>query len=202
MSQPFMSIKPFMLIKSVSQPFAKTLTTLGLLYLGLFPCLSTNAAPVSVMPGASMESELVKTSDSFVRVSEVTVRAVPPGTPNTAAYLEIENLTSESLVLRGGTVPGGARVELHATEYHGDRARMVQQASITLAPEQTLSFRPGAVHIMIMDMKQTPMAGEMIPITLHFNGDRQVTVQGLVKMLMGRDLKHSHTKHSHTPHHH
>ena len=184
MSQPFMSIKPFMLIKSVSQPFAKTLTTLGLLYLGLFPCLSTNAAPVSVMP-----------SDSFVRVTEVTVRAVPPGTPNTAAYLKIENLTSESLMLRGGTVPGGARVELHATEYHGDRARMVQQASITLAPEQALSFRPGAVHIMIMDMKQTPMAGEMIPITLYFNGDRQVTVQGLVKMLMGRDLKHSHTPH-------
>jgi len=171
-------------ILSSVQTFMSATTMLlipGLFYLGLFPFFTANVA-ANATPNSATNA--IEHGSAFVQITDATIRAVPPGAANTAVYFTIKNLTNAPMVLERVTLPIAGRVELHKTEIDGDISRMVRQKSVTIAPNSKLNFNPGGLHVMLMGMKKAPMQGDIIPLTLYFNEDRNVTVKAVVKMQM------------------
>ncbi|TAA47089.1 MULTISPECIES: copper chaperone PCu(A)C [Corallincola] len=120
------------------------------------------------------------------------IRALPPGVPNSAAFLVIENPMSESVVLLGAETEIAARAELHNHLSEDGVMKMRQVDSIEVPAKSKVTLQPGGLHIMLFDIKNSPQVGQQIPITLIFADDTKITVMAEV-----RDLREQHHHHEH-----
>ncbi|WP_321351828.1 copper chaperone PCu(A)C [Halopseudomonas oceani] len=105
-------------------------------------------------------------------------RAMPPAVPTGAAYLEISNHGAENDTLLGADSPAADKVEIHEHVHADGLMKMQQVDSLVIAPGETVTFQPGAYHLMLFNLKQPLSAGEHFPLTLHFAvaGDVDVVV--------------------------
>ena len=92
------------------------------------------------------------------------VRSLPPGAQVSAAYGMLMNHGDQTVTL--ATVSSGisGAAEMHGVIADGDQRRMMQLASIDIAPHETLIFEPGGLHIMLLDITAPPAEGETIEI--------------------------------------
>jgi copper(I)-binding protein len=101
-------------------------------------------------------------------------------------YLRITNTGLESDRLVGGTFPGASRVEVHEMSMDGDVMRMKQiQGGLEIKPGATVELRPGAGHLMFMDLKEPLKEGQTIKGTLVFEKAGPVEVEYSVRGMGG-----------------
>ncbi len=118
--------------------------------------------------------------------------ARPTAAGGTAAvYLELRNGTAEDLVLVGARSEVARVIEMHhsmamdemegmiANEPDTDVMKMAPVAELRLEAGETFVFEPGGYHLMLIDLEQGLVAGEMFFVTLYFlnSPDLQVEVQ-------------------------
>lgn len=115
-----------------------------------------------------------------VEVMEPVVRLLPPGVPNTAAYMQLVNTASEDVRLIGASSGMVERVEIHDHQMRDGMMKMVQQQEVTIAANNSLVFRPGGLHLMMFGIKQPLEKGQQVAITLHFADDSAVEVNAVV----------------------
>ncbi|MDP5071764.1 MAG: copper chaperone PCu(A)C [Congregibacter sp.] len=96
-------------------------------------------------------------------ISGAWVRAMPPGQPMTAVYLEIHNLSSAELSVLGVTSDAGM-ASLHETRTEGGQSSMRPVSSLALSAGETLVMEPGGLHIMLMGLKTTPPEGSTVRV--------------------------------------
>jgi copper(I)-binding protein len=114
-----------------------------------------------------------------LRVVHPWARFTPPGAPNGAVYLAIENRGAEADRLIGAATPRAERVELHASEEDGGVYRMVPREAVEVKPGETVRFAPGGLHVMLFGLSATLKQWETFPLTLRFEqaGTLEVEVQ-------------------------
>ncbi len=78
--------------------------------------------------------------------------------------------------LIGATTPRAGMAMLHESfDDHGiSRMRMLD--AVDLPPGQTVTFRPGGLHIMLTHLGQPLVKGDSFPLTLRFAHAKPVTV--------------------------
>lgn len=104
-----------------------------------------------------------------VTVSKAVVRMVPPGSANTAAYMNIRSTGTADTLLRASVPKSVATMtELHRSMMVDGQMKMVQQKSIAIPRNGTRVLKMGSFHLMIMGLKGNLTAGNRIPITLTF----------------------------------
>ena len=106
-----------------------------------------------------------------LQTSAARVRATAPGVRITAAYLKIENYTETEAILRAvrGTTPGvAAVVELHDTVVEDGVMKMRMAESFTIPAKSALALRPGAKHLMLLELRPGLSAGETLDLELQF----------------------------------
>jgi copper(I)-binding protein len=126
------------------------------------------AASVLLMTGSAVaQTEPVEIKDAWTR-------ATPGRAENGAAYLTIESPQGDRLTGISTTIARMA--ELHTMKMEGGVMRMSPLAAIDLPAGQPVILKPGAMHIMLVGLKQPLQAGQSIPLTLHFEkgGTREV----------------------------
>lgn len=116
-----------------------------------------------------------------ILVTETRVRAMPPGSPNTAAYLTIKNLGKTDIALQKVASPMAKNIMLHDTVKKDGKMSMVHQMSITIPAGKRVKFKPGGLHIMVMGLSKNLTIGEMVPLELHFSNGAVVNVKAVVK---------------------
>ena len=116
-----------------------------------------------------------------ILVTEPRIRAMPPGTNNTAAYLTIKNLGKSDIALEKVTTTLSDNVMLHDTVKKEGKMSMVHQPSVTIPAGKKVRFKPGGLHIMIMDLKKHLVTGDSVPLELHFSNGKVLTVKAAVK---------------------
>ncbi|WP_133469755.1 copper chaperone PCu(A)C [Paraglaciecola marina] len=99
-------------------------------------------------------------------VSDATVRLLPPGVPNTSAYLSIENLSNKAEIIVAASSNIANKAELHNHVLVNDMMSMQQQDSIIIEPGQTVYFKPGGLHIMLFGLKQTLVENQEVSLKL------------------------------------
>jgi len=102
-----------------------------------------------------------------VEVSDAWVRRAVPGQSGTGAFMKLKAPAGTRLV--GASTPVAGVAEVHEMKMEGDTMKMRALAQgLELPAGQTVELRPGANHLMLMDLKQPVAAGSTVPITLRF----------------------------------
>lgn len=98
-------------------------------------------------------------------VDDARVRALIPGQDKTVAYFELENGSTEEIVLIGAECDAARAVELHTVIRDGDMMRMRRLERAVVPAGGRLSFAPGGNHLMLFGVQALPEETEIRLIT-------------------------------------
>lgn len=94
-----------------------------------------------------------------------------------AGFMAIRNAGTTADRLLEARAPIARVVELHTHIRDGDVMRMRPVQAIELPPGETVTLRPGGLHIMLIGLTGPLRQGEQVPLTLVFERAGPVEVQ-------------------------
>lgn len=128
-------------------------------------------------------------------IADAWVRALPPGQPNTAAYMMVTNSSSETVTIVEVSADIAKKTEIHTSRDVDGYQRMEQLQQLSLAPGQSQAFAPGGMHLMLFGLEQMPAEGEQVQLCLKTAaGNETCTTAGVRR---GVDTAQSHEHHQH-----
>ena len=99
-----------------------------------------------------------------VTASNAWVRATVPGQKTAAAYLTLRSSADAKLV--GVSTPAAGKAELHTSMIMSGVAHMHGLDALKLPAGQAVELKPGADHVMLMEVPKPLRAGETVPLAL------------------------------------
>jgi copper(I)-binding protein len=97
-------------------------------------------------------------------------------TVSAAVYFNVHNNTHQQETLLGVSTDRAGVAMIHRSFENNDIMRMEMQDAVSIAPGEKLSFAPGGYHVMLLDLTQPLLEGDVFPITLSFENAGDVTV--------------------------
>lgn len=108
-------------------------------------------------------------AESGLHISDGWIRAVPPVSPAMAAYFTLTNQGEQAVTLTGAKASFAGKVMLHASGKNSDgEATMSGLHEVVVKPGESLTFRPGVRHVMLMKLSSVPKAGDTVRLCLAF----------------------------------
>ncbi|MEE4145493.1 MAG: copper chaperone PCu(A)C [Halieaceae bacterium] len=123
------------------------------------------------------------------------VRALPPGQPNTAAYLVVTNSADTEVTIIGATSPLAETVEIHTSREVDGLQRMERLEQVQVAPGQSVAFAPGGKHLMLLGLGRMPAPGEVVQLCLQLAKGGEVCTLAGVRKGTGGEQTHQHHQH-------
>tara|TARA_R110001592_G_scaffold363392_1_gene687109 strand:- start:35666 stop:36127 length:462 start_codon:yes stop_codon:yes gene_type:complete len=120
------------------------------------------------------------------------VRALPPGQPNTAAYLTVTNNGRDAVSLVGGRTDIAGTIEIHNTREVDGLQRMEQLDAVTVAPGESAVFAPGGMHLMLLGLKRMPAPSEEVFLCLTLASGAEACTTAPVRKSAGSAQSHKH----------
>jgi copper(I)-binding protein len=110
---------------------------------------------------------------------------------NGVVYMTLHNHTSVNAELLGASSDAAQAVEIHESRMSDDGVmQMIPQDSVPLAAGEEVEFKPGGLHIMLVDLNQDLVTGDHITLTLHFANYADITLSVPVQDATGMDDSH------------
>lgn len=119
-------------------------------------------------------------SAATVTVTEPFSRATAPAAKTGAAFMTL-GLDQGDDKLLSVSSPAAEKVELHTHIMENGVAQMRPVDAIALTAGTPVELKPGGLHIMLIGLKAPLKAGDMLPLTLHFEKAGEVAVSVPVK---------------------
>jgi len=85
-----------------------------------------------------------------ISIGDPYARAVPPGQPNSAVFMSLENRSGADQALVAAESGVSEVVELHTHVAEGGMMRMRRIEKIELPAGQSVTLQPGGLHVMLM----------------------------------------------------
>ena len=111
-----------------------------------------------------------------VIVTGATVRLLPPGVPNTAAYFSIQNSADTRQTLIGASADFASKAEIHNHVLVNDMMSMQQQSEVVIQPGEIIQFSPGGLHIMLFGLKQPLHEGQSVTFSLQTKEGESISI--------------------------
>lgn len=112
------------------------------------------------------------------------VRAMPPGAPNTAAFMRLVNTGTEAVVIDGGATEAAERVEIHVHAHSNGMMSMHQVPEITVPGNGEFVLKPGEYHLMLMNLVTPLKEGDTVLLELQSGDSTVVRTQLPVRSVM------------------
>lgn len=125
-----------------------------------------------------------------VSVGDPYARAVPPGQPNSAVFMSLENQSGQGQALVGAESNVSEIVELHTHVEEDGMMRMRQIEKIEVPAGETVTLKPGGLHVMLIGLKQPLDAGDVVDLTLVFEDGSRSSVQAPVRRIEMQHMNH------------
>jgi len=119
-----------------------------------------------------------------IEVKEPYVRATPVNTPNSAAFMTLENKTNKDISLTDVASDIAQATELHTSEIKDGIRTMHKVEKIDIPANGSTILKPGSFHIMFIGLKKALEVGETIDINLGFSNGTRQTIKAEVKDVM------------------
>jgi periplasmic copper chaperone A len=103
-------------------------------------------------------------------------QAAEPVAGSSQIVLELRNAGDGDDVLVDATTPAALGVEFHLTSIDEGRASMGQLEDVAIPAGDTVRFRPGGLHLMLVVPDDTVAIGESFDLTLQFERSEPMTV--------------------------
>lgn len=147
--------------------------------LALFMLSGLLSAPLIAVSGAADE----------VSVVDPYVRAVPPGQPNSAAFMQLHNKSTTPHAIVKAQSPVAKIVELHTHIMEDGMMKMRQVERIEVPAQGSTTLAPGGLHVMLLGLSAELMPDQRVPVTLIFEDGSKITIQAPVRKLQ-MHMKH------------
>jgi len=108
---------------------------------------------------------------------------LPAVAVNGASYLTIRNHAQDEESadrLIGGQSPIAEQVEIHNMIHSDGQMKMQKAERVEIPAQGTVEFKPGATHIMLINLTKPLVEGEMFPLTLEFEKAGAVDVMVMI----------------------
>ena len=129
-----------------------------LIDLAMSPIRTTLAAAALASSAAFAQTTV---TDPWVRGTVAQQKA-------TGMFLQVTSAQGGRLLSASSPVAGV--VEIHEMKMDGNVMRMRAVTEVALPAGQSVEFKPGGYHVMLMDLKQPLKAGDTVPVTLVVEG--------------------------------
>lgn len=103
-----------------------------------------------------------------VKIEDPWVRATVPHQKVTGAFMRLTASADAKLVAAGSPVAG--TVEIHEMAIEKEVMKMRPVSAVQLPAGQVVELKPGAHHVMLMDLRQPLQPGDTVPLTLTVEG--------------------------------
>lgn len=124
-----------------------------------------------------------------IAVDDPYVRAVPPGQPNSAAFMALKNNGGDGRSLVGAESPAADVVELHTHVNEGGVMKMRRIERIELPAGESVSLKPGGLHVMLIGLKQPLAEGDVVDVTLNYDDGSKELVKAPVRKIAMPPMK-------------
>lgn len=149
------------------------------------PLLAALLAALAV-PAAAQE-----TRSGDLAVQQPWTRAAGQGATG-AGFLSVSNRGAAADRLLSASSPAARSMELHTMVRDGDVMRMRPVQAIEVPAGQTVTLRPGGLHLMLIGLSQELREGATVPVTLRFERAGEVRVDLSVQAAGAREPAHRH----------
>ena len=127
-----------------------------------------------------------------ITIDEPFARAVPPGQPNSAAFMTLQNSSDETLRILSASSNVSEVTELHThTEVDGVM-QMRQIDAIEIPAGGTTELKPGGLHVMLIGLTQPLAEGDTVEVTLNFEDGSERLLDVPVQRVMPMNHQHQH----------
>lgn len=114
---------------------------------------------------------------SFITIEQPWARATPAGARTGVVYLTIINRSSLADRLVSASTPVASRVQFHQETNDNGIMRMRELPSVAIGPGATVTFKPGGMHFMLVELKQQLKEGRTFPFVLEFEKAGKIHLQ-------------------------
>lgn len=113
-----------------------------------------------------------------LRFGNAWLRATPPNAKVAGAFLSIENTGKSGDRLVSARTDAADSVEIHEMKMQGDMMQMRRLSEgLAIPAKQTVTLKPGGIHLMLIAPKQAIAEGHKVEITLLFEKAGRRTVE-------------------------
>ena len=133
-----------------------------------------NRVLVSILAIVILLSSCATPATEGVEIRDAWARPAVQG-GNGAVYFSIRSSEADELVSM--TSDMAEAVEMHESRMSGDVMEMRQLTSVPLRAGEEITFEPGGLHVMLVNLKQDLNAGDEIEITLHFRNYQDIPLR-------------------------
>jgi periplasmic copper chaperone A len=103
-------------------------------------------------------------------------QAAEPVAGSSQIVLTVTNRGDGDDRLLGAETPAALDVEVHLTEIEDGRATMAVLGEVAIPAGETVRFRPGGLHLMLVVPDETVAEGGTFELTLRFDRSGEITV--------------------------
>lgn len=129
-------------------------------------------------------------SAETVEVSGAYARAVPPGQPNSAAFMTLSNASARPIALVNARSGVAKVVELHTHLMEEGMMRMRQVEKIDIPANGEARLQPGGDHVMFIGLVEDLEPGAEVAFTLVFDDGSEKQVVAPVQKVQMKMMKH------------
>ena len=116
-----------------------------------------------------------------LQIEQAWARQVP-GSDVAAVYLTLRNTGDKPVSVVAIESPLASSAMIHQTKIESGMSRMRPQSALVVQPGQAVKLAPGAIHIMLMDVRPLT-TGEIVPLVLKLADGSSVKVDAMVRPL-------------------
>jgi copper(I)-binding protein len=142
---------------------------------------STKIVPTIILTMLLTTLPSLSWAKDSITVNKAWVADAPPNSTMYAGYLTIKNSGSEAVELLAVSSPKFKKIEIHQTQIIRNIARMVEQDGLPIFENETTTFAPGGLHLMMIGPKNKMNVGDKIELTLKFENNLTKTVTAKVQ---------------------
>lgn len=144
--------------------------------------LTTIAAAIALTASSAL---FAQTASESVMVHDPFARAMPPGQPNSGAFMTFKNMDSTPHAVVEAQSPVSKVVELHTHVHEAGMMKMRRIDKIDIPANGETVLKPGGLHVMFIGLKHDLKVGQKVPVTLTFEDGSQKAIEADVRMIKG-----------------
>jgi periplasmic copper chaperone A len=102
-----------------------------------------------------------------LQISQAWARATPKGADTGAAYMTVTNTGAKPERLSCLSSDAAAKCQIHQMSMDNGVMKMREiKGGVEVKPGETVTFKPGGYHVMLVDLKAPLVRGKMVAATL------------------------------------
>ncbi len=118
-------------------------------------------------------------SAADIEISAPFIKATPPNSANSAAFMSIKNSSKNDIDLLGGSAPFAKNLELHIHTHENGMTKMVKIPKITIPAGGETQLKPGDLHIMLIGIDKPIKEGDKLGFSLDFSNGETINLKDI-----------------------